>query len=66
MSLYGDNIQKEIKEPLEKVTEFWQKNKTYFFGDRVNWEGKERILIIGSSIGVPPSELYLIWKKYEE
>lgn len=41
-------------------------NKTYFFGDKVKWEGKIRILVSGSSIGVPPSDLYLLWRKYGE
>ncbi len=50
----------------ENKTLEYNPNKTYFFGDIIKWEGEKRLLVTGSSIGVAPSAMYLIWKKYGE
>lgn len=51
---------------MTEETKPYNENKIYIFGDRVIWQGKERILVVGSSHGVAPSDMYLIWKKYGE
>lgn len=40
----------------------WNKDTIYLIGEKVKWEGEVRILRVGSSIGVPPSWMRLIWR----